>query len=67
MFVAFNLKMDQNYNKYYETGKKLFDSNKCQIKKELDSFICGNGVLNGTKMQEDWIMVITLLFDKVAL
>lgn len=66
MFIGFNLVMDDDdfnsYSSYYETGKTLFYKNKLQIKKELESFICGDGpldgdldgALDGSMMQENW-------------
>lgn len=56
MFTGFNLKINDNYDfdSYYEVGKAIFDSNKFKIKKELDSFIDGEGFLDGSKIQNSW-------------
>jgi hypothetical protein len=54
MFVGFNLDIDDSYSIYYNRGKKIFDNNRDEIKKELDSFVLEDGSVDGTKMQETW-------------
>ena len=54
MFVGFNLNSNKDCSFYYERGKKMFNSNRDRIKKELDDFLLNDGSIDGTKMQEVW-------------
>lgn len=57
MFAGFNLKIEDDSflkNGYYDIGKKILNSNKTIIEKGLKKYICEEGQLNGTAIQEDW-------------
>ena len=58
MFTGFNLKIDKDdesfFNSYFDDGQKLLASQKEAIQTSLESYICNNDILDGTKIQENW-------------
>ncbi len=54
MFAGFNLNTSNDYSSYYNYGKEIFNKNRKEIKKEIDSFVLYDGTIDGTKMQENW-------------
>lgn len=61
MFVGFNVDMSEGcfkeLDRYYDMGKKLFESQKDEITNDLEKYI-RNDILDGTLMQEDWFPTI---------
>ena len=57
MFTGFNLKIDKDdesfFNSYFDDGQKLLASQKEAIQTSLESYICNNDILDGTKIQEN--------------
>lgn len=57
MFAGFNLSLDKTdllLDSYHELGLSITNSNNIQIEKDLKSYICETGELNGSLMQETW-------------
>ena len=58
LFTGFNLKIDKDdesfFNSYFDDGQKLLASQKEAIQTSLESYICNNDILDGTKIQENW-------------
>lgn len=54
MFTGFNLKTQEEFQKYYSIGNNMYNDMKNDVEKSLDTYIGQNGSLNGSKMQEDW-------------
>lgn len=61
MFTGFNVDMSEGcfkeLDRYYESGKKIFESQKNEIANNLEKYIC-NDILDGTLMQEEWFPTI---------
>ena len=50
---------DIAYNFYHSKGKELFDKQKIIIKRKLEQYVIGDsGVIDGTKLQEDWFPLV---------
>lgn len=54
MFVGFNLVTSKDYAAYYDIGKKLFEAHKESIEKDLDKFIGPEGVIDGSRIAQNW-------------
>ena len=57
MFRGFNIDLNWNEkydNDFYAIGKKVFASYENDVKDNLKNYTLMNGVLDGTKMQDDW-------------
>lgn len=56
MFAGFNLQIsDVNiFDKYFSHGEAVLRSQRKTIEENLEAYICGDDVLNGTMMQEQW-------------
>ncbi|PEM52044.1 MULTISPECIES: hypothetical protein [Bacillus cereus group] len=54
MFTGFKLSTDYDFEKYGETGNKIFEGHKTEVINELKAFTHSNGRLNGSKMQSNW-------------
>jgi len=55
MYRGFNLKLDDNFAEaHYDRGKSLFINSKAEVRKTIDSFLDGEGILIAEKMKADW-------------
>lgn len=55
MYRGFNLdEVPIEEESWYNTGMKLFNSNKNEVMAVLKNYALNEGVLNGSKMQSDW-------------
>ena len=59
-FSTFNLKTLQAY---FDEGKKLYDKNKSAIKKSLSIYIDPDGLLDASRIEEDWFPQSLFSFD----
>lgn len=58
MFAKFNLKLGQDdYKNDYEYGKSIYDKSKEEFTTTLNKFINTDGVIDGTKLQQQWFPV----------
>ena len=67
MFKAFKLvfsTFNQNVlSQYYDCGKKLYEEGKTAIHKSLSKYMDPDGLLNGSKIEEDWFPQDECKFD----
>ena len=67
MFKAFKLvfsTFNQNVlSQYYDCGKKLYEEGKTAIHKSLSKYIDPDGLLSGSKIEEDWFPQDECKFD----
>jgi hypothetical protein len=54
MFVGFNLRLSWESSKYLEIGRSIFADTSKRVRKQLDSFLHPDGVINGTQLADDW-------------
>lgn len=54
MYRSFNLTNVKITDRYFDIGNKIYSDFERQAKTALSSYISDAGVLNGSKMQEDW-------------
>lgn len=54
MFAGFNLEASEAFTSYKKVGYQIYNENKKQVEKELESFINSDGSLDGTEMQNNW-------------
>jgi hypothetical protein len=57
MYRGFNLNLNwnsKNDDQFYNSGKKLFQSNEATVKETLKGFALNDGTLDGTKIQSNW-------------
>lgn len=55
MFIGFDLKAETKFfHGYEDIGNKCLDSDQRKAEQKLDRFMAGNGVIDGSEMQESW-------------
>lgn len=55
MFRGYNLRLDEsNFDEYYGVGKALYLVQKNNVKNELKKFLSKDGVVDASKLQENW-------------
>lgn len=54
MYKGYNLKLDWESPGHYEIGNQLYNDTNAQIRSTLKNFISANGIVQATKLQENW-------------
>ena len=57
MFSGFNVKVDDNtigYDLFFESGKRVLQSNRTVVHENLQEYICNRDLLDGSLMASDW-------------
>ena len=63
MHRGFNLTLSERtntseYQDYFQIGREIYQSNKRQVNNTLLEFMRPNGVLDGSRMKDDWFPMI---------
>ena len=56
MFAGFNLQISESdlFDLYFDKGKKVLSEQKKECEKNLKKYVCDNGSLDGSLMQQNW-------------
>lgn len=55
MYLAFNLKTENDYSNWFTHGKRIYENQKVTIKDSLSSYLYnGTSTINGNSLESDW-------------